>query len=102
MIFVKPFRSTRPTACWALGLAGVILALSALGGPAEFHQHLTAKDFHACPIHHWTHGADTGAPTWIILAALLPIVGSATPDVLGGASDLSHHPTSSRAPPAIA
>ncbi len=86
----------------ALALAGAILALSAVGGPAEFHQHATAKDFHACPIHHWTHGAGMGAPTCTSVAALLPILGSAPPDVSGDVRDLSHHPTSSRAPPAIA
>jgi hypothetical protein len=95
-------RHGRKRSPWGLVLAGAILALSALGGPGEFHQHATAQDFHACPIHHWTHGAGTGATTSVSVAAPLSIVGSATPGVSGIAPDVWHHPTSSRAPPATA
>ena len=102
MMRQRHLSKSRTKACWALALAAAILALSAVGGPAEFHQHPTAKEFHACPIHHWTHGAGTGAPACISVAAVLRIVGSAPPDTSGFAPNVSHHPAASRAPPATA
>jgi hypothetical protein len=73
-----------------------------LAGPADFHQHATAQDFHTCPIHHWIHGAGTGAPAAINLVAFLPLAGCAIPELQKIAPNLWHHSTSSRAPPAIA
>ena len=90
-------------AWWALAVAGAILALTAMAGPdAVQHLWTSAKDFHACALYHWTHGAGSGAPACFALPAPLVRTGPAAPEHLVAAPDVSAHPTASRAPPAIA
>lgn len=89
--------------CWAVAVAGAILALTVMAGPDTI-QHLwtSAKDHRDCAIYHWSHGAGTGAAAAVSLAVSLPFVAPAPPDVLLAPPDLSAPFTSSRAPPAIA
>ena len=97
-------RTTRPHRGWlALGVAGAMFALTAMAGPdAVQHLWTTAKDFHACALYHWTHGAGSGARSCISLVAPLPVAGSATLEVAPAAPDVSSSPPASRGPPAIA
>ena len=96
-------KTRRHTAWWALVVAGAILALTAMAGP-DLVQHLggPAKSHHDCAVYHWTHGLGAGASACASVAAPLPVVGPATLDVSPAPPSLSSHPTSSRAPPAIA
>jgi hypothetical protein len=89
--------------CWALTLTGAILVLTAMAGP-DLVQHLGAsgKDHHACAVYHWTQGVGTGALACISAAPPPSPAGSLAPDGPPVASDVSTHPTSSRAPPPTA
>jgi hypothetical protein len=99
-LMIRDGRKRRP---WALVLAGGILALTAMAGPDTLqHLRTTVKDFHACAIYHWAHGAGSGAPAAVSLVVSLPFVAAAPPDVPLAPPDVSAPSASSRAPPAIA
>src|SRR5574341_920867 len=87
---------------WALAVAGSILALTAMAGP-DTVQHLrtSTKDFHACALYHWSHGAGSGTPACLTLPASPPAIGLTAAEALTAPPDVAAHPTSSRAPPAI-
>ena len=98
-----PMTKRRQKTWWALAVAGAILALTAMAGPdAVQHLRASAKDHHDCAVYHWTHGAGSGAPACSALPAPPVRTGPAAPENLATAPDISAHPASSRAPPAIA
>ncbi len=90
-------------ACWAVIVAGAVLALTAIAGPDTVrHLSSSTKDFHACALYHWAHGASSGAPACPALPGPPLAAGPAAPEHPAGAPEVPARPAPSRAPPAIA
>jgi hypothetical protein len=96
-------RKPSPRILCALGLAGALIALTAIIGFHELeHLQGRARDSRDCPVCVWNHGTTAGTTETVCLVWTLLPIGQLVPDIQVPLRNLFIHSTPSRAPPGIA